>query len=549
MALFPKSSLFLFSACALLAQSAVPARVGVGMVQRKLSLKEAVTQALSHNLEVEIQKTQVASASAAERGARGFYDPSFRWAPDFEARNTPAGSLLQGADGKLAEHFHNENFYFRQKLPFQGTSLGVDFVNSRSSSSNPFFTLNPLTSSQLLFSFTQPLLRNRVIDADRAQLQIRRKQLQISETEFRLKAIEIIVRTEQAYWDLVAARQDAQVKQEAVELAREQLARNRRMIDAGTLAPVELSASEAELERRLDTWYSAVGVITEAENLLKSLLAGGRDEEIWKDEIIPTDENTLAPPETGDLPGAVAEALRQRPELEVVAGQQQINQVEQRQNADQVKPMVNLNAGYGSSGLGGSIRPGIDPFTQSSLATYTRLNQLSELAGLAPITIPNVGGVPGSLVGGYGTTLSNLFGGRYQSVQVGLSLDLTIRNRTAEANLAQSAIGERRLKLQKRQVEQVIEMEVRNAMQALETARQRRVAAEAGARAAREKLESETRLFQTGESTNFLVLTRQNEYADSRHRELVARLDFNKAVARLQQAIGSTLQSHRITLK
>jgi len=153
------------------------------------------------------------------------------------------------------------------------------------------------------------------------------------------------------------------------------------------------------------------------------------------------------------------------------------------------------------------------------------------------------------MVGGLGTSLENLFLGRYQSFQAGLALDLNIRNNAAQANLAQTVIAERKLKLQQAQLEQLIEIEVRNALQAVQTARQRIAATEASARAAKEKLDSEIRLFQTGESTNFMVLTRQSEYADSRHRAVVANLDLNRAVVRLQQAVGSTLQGHGITVR
>jgi HAE1 family hydrophobic/amphiphilic exporter-1 len=159
------------------------------------------------------------------------------------------------------------------------------------------------------------------------------------------------------------------------------------------------------------------------------------------------------------------------------------------------------------------------------------------------------GPLPDFLVGGYGAALSNVFSGRYQTFQAGLALDLNFRNRTAESNLSQSVIAERRLRLEQARLEQAIEAQVRNAMQALETARQRITAAEASARAAKDKLDSEIRLFQSGESTNFLVLTRQNEYADSRRREVVAHLDFNKAVARLRQALGTTLQAHKVVLQ
>ncbi|MCC6858820.1 MAG: efflux RND transporter permease subunit [Bryobacterales bacterium] len=530
-------------------QTTEPHRVGVGLLERRLSLKEAVELALENNLEIEIERTSRATAYQSIRAARGFFDPTFRWLPSLESRNTPAGSVLQGASGRLAERFHSQNFYFDQRLPWQGSGLRLEFENSRQSSTNPFVTLNPFITSRLMFSFTQPLLRNRLIDRGRADLQIRRKQAGVSEMQLRIKVIDVITRVEEVYWDLVAARQDAAVKEDAVKLAREQLARNKRMIEAGTLAPVELSASEAELERRLDTWYASVGAVTEKENLLKTLLAGDRQAPLWNEAVIPTDSSTVAPPEIYDLREAVESALRARPELAVLKDYQEVNRIEKRHSADQVKPQVNLVAAYGSSGLAGTLRAGDNPFTASNAALYERINQLSTKSGLTPLAPPSFGALPDLLIGGYGSTLSNLFGGRFQTFQVGLAFDLNLRNNTAEANLAQSVIAERRLKLQQTQLEQGIEAQVRNAMQAIQTARQRMTAAEAGARAAQEKLDSETRLFQTGESTNFLVLTRQNEYADSRSREVAARLDFNKAVARLQQAVGSTLETHGVTVK
>jgi HAE1 family hydrophobic/amphiphilic exporter-1 len=526
-----------------------PPRVGVGQVQRKLTLADAIAEALHSNLDVEIERTNTASALVALRGAHGAFDPTFRWVPNVQSRNTPAGSILVGSNGALAEHEHSENFYFNQKLPFSGASFLASFENDRLTSSNPFVSLNPTLTSRLLIQFTQPLMRNREIDSSRATIRIRRKQVDISETQFELRAIDVVARVEQAYWDLVAARQAAEVASDTVELAREQLARNKRMIEAGSLAPVELAASEAELERRLDDWYAATGAITEAENVLKGLLASDRKDDLWNDEIIPVDDRTLAAPEIDDLPQAVSQAVQARPELKVLASQQAVNQIEKKQNADQTKPQVNVVAGYISNGLSGSIRPGANPITASFQPLYDRLNLLSTQAGMAVLPSISSGALPDNLLGGYASTLANLFGARYQSFQAGLTLDLTFHNQAAEANLAQSVIAERRLKLQQAQAEQIIEAQVRNALQAMRTAQQRIAATDAATRAAKEKLDSETRLFQTGESTNFLVLTRQNEYSDARRRLLVANLDFNKAIARLEQAMGNTLASHQLTLK
>jgi HAE1 family hydrophobic/amphiphilic exporter-1 len=544
--LFLAVAMLVVSGASTRAAETAPARVGVGATESKLTLQQAIEEALQHNLDIEIEKSNIASATAGVRAARGFFDPTFRWLPGFESRNTPTGSVLQGVDGKLTEKFHTENFGFRQRLPFQGSSFGVDFDNSRATTTNPFASLTPFFNSRLAVSFTQPLWRNRVTDRDRAELKIRRKQVDSSELDFELRVIDIVARTEQSYWDLVAARQDAVVKVDAVEWAKEQLARNQRQIEAGTLAPVEIAASEAELERRRDAWFAAIGVITEAENALKLLLSGGRDESIWADQLVPVEDSTIPPPETDNVAAAVLAAIKRRPELRRIDTQQDIVGVQKQQAADQTKPQVNLVATYANTGLGGTVRPGDNPLSASQEALYARINQLSAAAGLSPIAGGGFGALPDSLIGGYGTSLSNLFGGSYSTVSVGLAFDFTFRNNAAQGALAQAAVAERRLKLQRAQAEQQIGAQVRNAMQALSTATQRIAAAEASARAANDKLASETRLFQTGESTNFLVLTRQNEYADARHRLLVARLDYNKAIARLEVALGSTLTAHKI---
>ncbi len=281
----------------------MPPRVGVGVTRTVLTLAEATEMALRNNLEIEIEKTNTVNAIQAIKAARGAFDPVFRFEPGYENRNTPASSVLQGAGGNLSESFATQNFYFRQKTPWYGTSFHIDFENSRQATSNTFATLNPLRTSRFLAGISFPLLRNRDTDAERAEIRIRSRQADISDVDFELRVIDVVARVEQAYWDLVAARQDVQVKADGVEWAREQLARNKRMIDAGTLAPVELAASEAEFQRRIDTWLTSVGVVTEVENHLKSLLAPGRNSPLWGDQIVPSDVNLMTPP-TDEFAGA-----------------------------------------------------------------------------------------------------------------------------------------------------------------------------------------------------------------------------------------------------
>ena len=524
------------------------ARVGVGVTERKLTLADAIEMALANNLDIEIERSNTAAAATAVKAARGAFDPTLRWLPAYQSSNTPTGSILQGVGGRLTEDVSTENFYYRQQLPWNGASVGLDFENGRTSTSNLFTSLNPYLNSRLVVSFTQPLVRNRLIDQSRANVKIRRKQLDVSQKDFEIRVIDIITLVQQAYWDLVAARQDVEVQADAVELAAQQLAQNRRMVESGTLAPVETAASEAELERRKDNYYASVGTLTEVENNLKTLLLPDRRSETWGDQIVPLDLSTVELPETEDVRQAVSEALKRRPEVSQLGLRKESNKIDQQLGSDQIKPQVNFVTSYANAGLSGSLNSIANPFTSSNAALYDRINQLSAQSGLSPIPATSFGSLPGTLIGGYGSVLSSVFGGNYQTIQVGLALDLTARNRTAQSNYASTLITAKRLGSEQARLEQIIEAQVRNALQAIQTARQRITAAEAAERAAREKLDSETRLFQTGESTNFLVLTRQDEYLDARRRAVVAHLDFNKAVARLEQAQGTTLAAHRLTL-
>jgi HAE1 family hydrophobic/amphiphilic exporter-1 len=479
---------------------------------RTLALDDAVAMALKNNLDVRIERANVSSAQQAAAGARGIYDPTFHWTPQFQVVNTPSPSILSGENGKLSEHDLTQNAGVHQR-GWQGSMLDLSFDSGRVSTNTPFMGLNPYYTSQVRLALTQPLLRGRTIDSERALLKIRGVQTGIAKTELELRGIDVVSRVEQAYWDLAAARDSAEVNREATDLARTQLEQNRRMIAVGSLAAVELSASEAELERRLDNWYASLDLITAAENNLKTLIAPSREDGIWSQELVPCAETVETPASAGSLESAIAGALKTRPELRENGQQMDVNGIEQQRSADEIKPALNLVASYSNSAMTG---------------TSGTPNPVAAAIGSVPVLVQ---------------------GDRYHSFQAGLNFEWTARNRQARANLEQAAIGAQKLKLQRAQLEQTIEAQVRNAIQSLNTTRQRITAAQAASRAAKEKLESEQRLFANAESTNFLVLTRQNEYSDARQRLLAARLDFNKAVARFEEAVGTTLSSKNLAVE
>lgn len=539
----------LLAACALAQQNAVERadRVGVGAEELRLTLDGALEMALHNNLAIEVERTAIESAGLALTGAKGAFDTVALWQPSMSDATTPTTNTLFAPDGKLKDKAVNWNMGMRQKTPWNGVSLNVSFDNSRQTTTNAFTALNPYYSTRLTAAVSAPLWRGRAIDRERAEIRIRSKAVEQSRADFETRVVEVVTVVQSAYWDLAASIEDARVAEMGVRLAREQLDRTRRAIGAGTLAPVEMAASEAELQRRVDTYVSSVGGVTVAENALKNLVSPGREDSIWNKRVIPVDTRALDVPET-DVATGMAGALKRRPELRSIDLQKAQAEVQRKLASDVTRPTVSLTGAYSVAGLAGAQTQTANPIGSLFGAITSRVNTLSEIQGLPVLPSSSGGGIPPSLVGGYGQSVSNLFSADYPTVQAGIVIEWNPRNRTAEAALAQAGLAERRLNIFRRQVEQGIEAEVRNALQGLSTARQRIEAARASERAAQEKLDSEIRLFQTGESTNFMVLTRQNELIDSKRRAITSTLLLNRAVALAQKAIGTALAAHNIKL-
>jgi outer membrane protein len=157
--------------------------------------------------------------------------------------------------------------------------------------------------------------------------------------------------------------------------------------------------------------------------------------------------------------------------------------------------------------------------------------------------------LPPFLTGGLGESLANIWNRRFPVAQVQVQVELPIGNRTARANVARADIARRQIDEQREQLQQTIESEVRNALQAVQSAGDRLRSAASAQRSALEQYESEQRRFESGLSTVFLVLQRQTTLVTAQAREVRARADLNQAIAVFDRAIGATLTQHGVQLQ
>ena len=530
-------------------------RVGVDLSEQKtLSLREALEMALVNNKDIEVARSNVKIAEFDLKGAHGVYDPRLSSTGYYERSETPSSSFLSGsANGTVQQSDVTGTFRIEGAVPKYGGSYRVDFSSIRLTTNNQFAALNPQFPTALTFNYTQPLFRGFGFDLSRRQIEVAKKNLSLTDAQFRQRTIETITFVQRAYWDLVYALRNLQIQRDAVQDARTQLDHNKRLVTEGVLAPIDVVAADAQVAGFEQGVYSALEDISRAENNLKNLIAENRNASIWNVSIVPTDSVDLAPPlETLEV--AMQEALENRAELKQSDVVGEINELDQRYFREQTKPQLDLVGTYGVVGLAGSLNSsaGANPLTSSSERTRLKINEIIAslpTSGIQPLPPPATQTLPDELIGGYGQSLLNLGANRYNNFRVGVQLNLPIRNRTAEAQLGRSLVEGQRIRTQREQLEQLIQVDVRNALQIVRTVESRLRAAAVARNASEQQYMSEQRRFDVGQSTLFLVLERQTALTNARGNELRAQTDLNKAIAELQRATGKAMQANNVVVR
>ena len=535
-------------------------RVGVDTAKRvPLALRDAILMALENNRDIEVERLNVQLTEFDVRASDGAYDPTFTSSFFYDRRRVPVANVLAGGeDGGLLTDNVTGNATLAQRLRKHGGLLQGTFNNDRATTQNLFNAINPQFTSSLNISFTQPLMKNRETDPFRRQIKLAKKRLDISDSQFRQRAIEIIAQVQRAYWDLVFARRDREIKRESVDLARVQLEHNQRLVEAGSLAPADIISARVELERRNDEAEAAVDAIQRAENALKALMLQPDKTDLWNSELAPVEQPQVDSGAGLPLEDATRLALQNRPEMEQFRLRGELNKIDAEFFRDQTKPQIDFVISYGAVGVAGDPRTGENFFTASSLATNDRINRLINYVNAQPnapnpliqlLPPPVSAPIPDFLVGGNWKSLGNMFKNDFRTWHIGVNISLPLRNRAAEANLGRSLAEGRQIDIQRQRTEQLIQVEVRNALQAVETAKRRVEAAKNSRVNAELQYQSEQRKFDAGQSTNFFVLDRQNALSAARGRELRAQTDYTKAVAELQRTLSTTLSSNNVSVK
>lgn len=488
-----------------------------------LTLEDAIARALEKNEGIAIERLGLGSAAAAVTGAQGAYDPVLGLDAGWRRTTAPVNSAFSGApDGEPAptDEAAEAGASLTRLLP-TGGAVSVRAGTGRSETDGAFGLLSPAYDAVLGVELRQPLLRSRAIDPARLALRVTAAERNRAAASLSREVIETVAAVERAYWSLVAARRAVLVQEETMELAAEQLEETEIRIEGGAAPETEIAQPRAELARRRGELLEAREAAARAENALKLLILGDADADLWSARLAPAEDVAVAPAPV-DVEAAMALALAGRPELAAFEAAIERRRAETAFARDGVLPALDLVVSYDRFGLAGSRNPAAEPLP-------------GQPAGL-----------PAELEGNLGDSVEQLADGDFDDARIALVFELPLGNRTAKAEAEIARNTERQAVAALGRARKAVRAEVLDAAAALETAEERIDAARAAREAAEVQLRAERERYDVGLSTNFLVLTRQNDLAGARLAEIEALTDYRAARVEMGRATGALLADRGI---
>jgi outer membrane protein len=411
-----------------------------------------------------------------------------------------------------------------------GTSLSVGFNNNRATTNSNFNTFSPQLNSSFRAQVTQHLLQGFGFLPNQRFIIIAKNNRELTDVAFRLQIITTVDQIQNMYWDLVNAYENVKVQQDALALADKTLSDNKKQVEIGTLAPIEVVRAQSQVATSQQAVIVAQTNLELQQLLMKNALSRTvQDPALIDAEVIPTDtmrvitEAPAAPSQ--DL---ISDALAHRPELLESRIDLKSREVSMRAVKNSLLPSLDLFAYYGGTGLGGSQNP---------------VNLCSN-----PLSNPNFCSKTAEPPIGYSDTLNQLVNSTAPDRGVGVSLNIPLRNRTSQANQIRSQLEYRQAQLRLQQVENEIRIEVRNAQFALQQNQASVAAAQAAVDLAQESLDAEQKKYALGASTSTLVLTQSSALTQSRSNLVAARAAYEKSRVELDRATGLLLEHNSIDL-
>jgi outer membrane protein len=485
-----------------------------------LSLRDAILLTLENNSNVHIEETQIEAQKFALLNQFSPFDPLLQSSINVNRYSSPTYSQLQGTGvtGNTTLNSLSQTGQVSYTQTFiTGTNIVGSISSNKNSTNSSYYFFNPYFSSIFSFTFNQPLLRGAGRFANTALITIARRSLEQSRSSFEADVNDTILQVISQYWLAVQARGAVNVQQESLKLAEASYERDKRSLELGALPPLDIYRSESEAAARKVGVIQARYALDQAEEALRLTVGVDRDASLHALKL----DLTEKPQPSGELEAidattALAQALSQRPEVAAIKDSLANDETSIRLAHNQLEPNLQLQGFYQSSGLGGN---------QFNITT----GQL-----IAP--------------GGFGSSMSQLFGFGFPGYGASLTLSLPLKNHSGQAALGSALVSRTRDLSTGGQIREQITREVHDAVAQLEEARTALAAGTTSYDLAEKTLSSEQRKFELGAETNFYVLDAQTKLAQAELTLLQTQVSYRLALAAVGHSTGDLLSPYHVQI-
>jgi outer membrane protein TolC len=483
-----------------------------------LTLRQVVETTLKNNVSIAVEAFNAKIREQDITDRKSEFDPTISLELSTQERSNQVSSAFASPD-KARNRDHIWDMSLNQKV-ITGGDYEINFNNSRNRTNSNFAGLNPQYSSELLFSATQPLLKNFGIDNNKRNIYIANNDLDISDFEFESKVIDTVTDAENIYWELVFSIEDLNVKRKSLKRAQDLEKRVRAQVEVGTVAPLDILQAQSEVASREELLLQAINLMQDNEDNLKNELNVDFASPDGQKKVRPADQPMIKLQKEIELDEAIKKALVGRPDYLAIKTRLANENILVKYNENQIYPSLDL---FGSLGLNGISGKAV-AITSGSVQGTSRFG------------------------GGYNETLSNLGSGNFYDWEVGLKMSYPLGNRSAKSRLTASRLQVAQTLLDIKNLEKKIVVEVREAIRQIKTESKRIKATGLARKLAERKLDAEEKKFEVGLSTSFNVLEFQEDLFEEQSNEIRAIIDYRKARIRLRQVMATTMAEHNIQL-
>jgi outer membrane protein len=461
------------------------------------------------------------------------FDPILTGTLQEDHSNTISSNVFTGAP-TVSQNTGTYNFAYNQGFQW-GTNMLVGFTNSRVTTNNVFNTYSPQISPAFQFKLTQHLLQGFGFLPNTRLIRLTKNNREISDVAFRLQIITTVDQIENMYWDLVFAYENVRVQQESLAFAQKTLSDTNKQVQIGSLAPIEVVRAQSTVSSDQQSLILAQNNLQLQQLLMKNALSRSLVDPVLADaEVIPT--STIALPDQEPvvpIQDLVNDALGHRPELAESRIDLTNREINNKAIRNSMLPTLDIFAYYGGSGLAGSQNPANlcanQPPAEQAEGFCSGFNPV--LGTTTPVATPV----------GYTTALNQLVNSTAPDKGVGLTLNIPIRNRNADALQVRAELEYRQAQMREQQIENQIRIEVRNAQFQVVQNRAAVAAAQAAVRLGHESLDAEQKKLNLGASTSTLVLQNQSVLATNESNLVSAMAAYEKSRIEMDRATGLLL--------